>query len=286
LFVLNGSRAILTGASRGLGVVLADALAARGVDMVLAARSEAGLEEARAKVARHGRRVYTLATDVGQRPQLERLVAFAEEKLGTIDLLVNNAGVEHVSYYEGLDPSAIETFVAINLTAPMLLTRMLLPAMLAANRGHVLNVSSLAGLGAAAFAEPYVATKAGLVGFNRSLRASMQTRRSAVSASVVCPGFVTEAGMYHDMNVRHGFVAPASVGTCTPAAVAAASIRAIERDEPEVIVNGLPVRHVLTLATAFPRFVERMAKALDTNKAFHELARRRHRDEDTNRPRS
>jgi short-subunit dehydrogenase len=269
------SRAILTGASRGIGAVLADALAARGVELVLAARGEAGLEEVRAKVARHGRRVFTLATDVGRREQLERLVDFAQEKLGPIDLLVNNAGIEHVSFFEKLEPSVIEQFVAVNLTAPMLLTRMVLPSMIAANRGHILSIASLAGLAPAAFAEPYGATKHGVVGFTRALRASLQTLGSAVSASVVCPGFVSDAGMFHDMQTQYGIVAPRRLGTCTPEAVAKASVRAIERDEPEVVVNGAPIRHLLLLGMAFPGLIERIAKKMEAHKVFHELAQRR-----------
>ena len=167
--------------------------------------------------------------------------------------------------------------MAVNLTAPMLLARLLLPSMLAANRGHIVNIASLAGLGAAAFSEPYGATKHGLVGFTRALRASLQTRGSAVSASVICPGFVSDAGMYHDMHTHEGVVAPRTMGTCTPEAVAAAALRAIERDEPEVIVNGKAVRHLLALGVAFPRLVERLAKRLHVHELFHELARQRHR---------
>jgi len=258
---LGKSRAILTGASRGIGAVLADALAARGVDLVLAARSEAGLDEVRAKV--------------GRREQLERLVDFAQQKLGSVDLLVNNAAIEQMGYYEEMDLGVIESFVAVNLTAPMLLTRMLLPSMLVANRGHIVNIASLAGLAPTAFGEPYSATKHGLVGFTRALRATLQTRGSLVSASVICPGFVSDAGMYHEMNVQHGIVAPPQLGTCTPEAVAQASLRAIERDEPEVVVNGKPIRHLVVLGVAFPRLMERIAKKLDAHKAFHVLAKKR-----------
>ena len=94
MFELENSRAILTGASRGIGAVMAEALAARGVDLVLAARSDAGLEEVRKKLERHGRRVFTFAIDVARPEQLDRLVDFAMEKLGGIELLVNNAAIE------------------------------------------------------------------------------------------------------------------------------------------------------------------------------------------------
>jgi short-subunit dehydrogenase len=272
---LSRSRAILTGASRGIGVVLADALAERGVELVLAARSQAGLEEVRAKLQRHGPRVFTLVTDVSRPDQLERLVEFAQHNLGEIDLLVNNAGIEQVGFYDALSPAFIEQSIAVNLTAPMLLTRMLLPAMIAADRGHILNIASIAGLFPAPFAEPYGATKHGLVGFTRALRASLQARGSAVSASVICPGFVSDTGMYRDLQTQHGFTVPPQLGTCTPDAVARASLRAIERDETEVIVNGRSLRHLVAVGSAWPRLFEAIVRMLGANRALYELARRR-----------
>ena len=114
-----------------------------------------------------------------------------------------------------------------------------------------------------------------LIHISRALRASLQTLGSAVSASVVCPGFVSDAGMFHDMQTQYGIVAPRRLGTCTPEAVAKASVRAIERDEPEVVVNGAPIRHLLLLGMAFPGLIERIAKKMEAHKVFHELAQRR-----------
>jgi short-subunit dehydrogenase len=269
---LANTRAIVTGASRGIGVALADALAARGADLLLVARSQTGLDSVRESLARHGTRVLTFSADLSDRRAIEELVEFAQRELSSIDLLVNNAGVEQVDFYEDLSVAEIEQTIAVNLTAPMVLTRLLLPDMLTRDRGFVLNVASIAGLMPAAFGEPYGATKHGLVGFTRSLRASLQTRSSAVSASVVCPGFISGTGMYQDAVDRYGVVAPPQLGTCTPEAVARACIRAVERDEPQVLVSGKSFRPYVLLGTAMPRAFERMGKGLDANAAFQQVA--------------
>ncbi len=272
---LSNSKILLTGASRGIGAVLADALAARGADLLLVARSEPDLEEVRARVAKRGTRVLTLSVDLGDHRALERLVEVARRDLGEIDVLVNNAGIEQMGFYEDLTSAEIERSIALNLATPMLLTRLVLPDMLARDRGHILNVASIAGLGATAFGEAYGATKHGLVGFTRSLRASLKARGSAVSASVLCPGFVAGTGMYQEVHERYGVVAPWRLGTSAPAGVARAALRAIERDEPELIVNRTPLRHLIALGAALPRTVERVTRAFDVNAASRELAERR-----------
>jgi len=272
---LESAGAVVTGASRGIGVTLAEALAARGVRLVLAARSAASLEEVRERLAKIGAKVAIVPTDVSDSRALEELVARAAEELGAIDLLVNNAGIEHTSHFEHETLEDIERMLRVNLFGPMALTRLVLPDMIARDRGHVLCVSSLAGLGPAAFSEAYCASKHGLVGFTRSLRASLQARGSRVSASVVCPGYVRDAGMFADTSREHGVTAPASAGTSSPADVARAAIRAIERDVPEVVVSPRPIRPLLALGAVWPRLVERIVNALRANEAFRTVADRR-----------
>jgi short-subunit dehydrogenase len=272
---LDHANVLLTGASRGLGVTIACALARRGADLGLAARGAAELEAVAARVAGFGRRVEVVPTDVADPVALERLVERARAALGGVDVLVNNAGIEQVGFYEDLPVAEIDRYLAVNLRAPMVLTRRLLPDMLARNRGHIVDVASLAGLGPVAYGEPYGATKAGLIGFSRSLRGTLKDRRSAVSCSVVCPGFVRDAGMYAEHTRDYGVAAPMTMGTCTPAEVADAVVRAVEQDLPEVIVNGRPIRPILTVGTASPRLAEWLAKRLDAAKVFRKIAERR-----------
>lgn len=275
---IKNTRVLITGASRGLGAVLADSLAAQGADLMLVARSQVDLEVVRSRVARHGTRVLTQAVDLGASGSLEPLVEHARSELGAIDILVNNAGLERIGFYEDLTASDIEQVIALNLTVPMQLSRLVLPDMLQRNRGHLLNIASIAGLVPFAFGETYGATKHGLVGFTRALRTSLKERGSAVSASVLCPGFVWDTGMFQEARDRHGVVPHWLLGSCTSSQVAQAALRAIERDDPEIVVNSTPLQDLAALSTALPRMRERVAKALDFNAAARILAERRRKE--------
>ena len=272
---LAGSRAVITGASRGIGVVVAEALALRGADVVIAARSANELDEVARRIGLHGRRVISVPTDVSKRIQVEALIARAESELGGIDIVVNNAAIEAPSYFQELGLDEIEQQVAVNLLAPMLLTRLVLPGMIARQQGHIVNIASLAGLAPSAFDECYGATKAGLIGFTRSLRTSLKECGHPVSTSVVCPGFVSDTGMYEDSRKSFGVTAPKSLGTSTPDAVAAAVLRCIEKDEPELIVNPTPIRPMLGVAAVAPRTAEWILMVLQASAPARLIADRR-----------
>ena len=131
---LNGTVGILTGASRGLGVVLAEHLAGKGVDLVLAARSGDELERTAERVRARGRRALGVPTDLADRGSLQDLVRRAQE-LGPVDLLVNNAGIEQLGDFWRLELDAIESMLTNNLVAEELLTRLVLPGMVDRRRG-------------------------------------------------------------------------------------------------------------------------------------------------------
>ncbi len=150
----------------------------------------------------------------------------------------------------------------------MILSRLVLPEMLERKRGHIVNISSLAGKSGPAYQEPYAATKAALVAFTSSLRATY--RNTGVSASVIIPGFV-EAGIYANLKAKAGCSAPALMGTSKPETVARAVIRAIERDRPEIIVNPLPIRPLLAFIALFPRAGEWMSNRTGANEFFRKV---------------
>ena len=283
---LRGAVALLTGASRGIGPVLAEALAQRGTHLALAARNARELEEVAARLRGHGVRVVALPADVSVAAERAELVRRAEAELGPIDVLVNNAGLEQLCFFETLSAADIELYTAVNLTAPMQLTRLVLPGMLARGRGHIVNIASIAAFGASAFGETYGATKAGLVGFTRSLRASLKTLRSAVSASAVCPGFVSQAGMYADMQAAHGVKAPPILGTCKPEAVARSMLRAIDKDDPEPFVGERPLRLFFSVGLLWPRLIEQLTLWFGVNDMFLQAARGQQAEERETLPRS
>jgi short-subunit dehydrogenase len=265
---LRGCNAILTGASRGLGTLMADALAAEGVNLALAARSKDGLEKVRADIARHDVKVICVPTDVSDHAQLESLVATASSELGPIDILVNNAGIEATHPYEDYPPEDIVQMINVNLTAPMLLTRKVLPGMLLRERGHIVHVASLAGKGGFPCQAPYAATKAALVMFTHTLRTELVD--TPVGCSVLCPGFVADTGMYADMARASGVAASRLLGVSKPEKVAEALIKAIKTDASELIVNPSPMRPILALAQLFPDTAPRVMKTFGVTK----LARR------------
>ncbi len=266
---LSGKTAILTGASGGLGRYIALALAQRGVNLVLAAYPGEGLESLNEAVSQQGVRAIPLVANFRHASQLRSVVEVANKEFGRIDLLINNAGVEFTSAYHELPEENIGDIIGINLEAPMLLTRLVLPDMLARGCGHIVNMASLAGKSGPAFQEPYAATKAALIAFTVSLRASY--RGTGVSASVICPGFV-EAGIYAKLKKETGFVAPALLGTSPPEPVARAVVKAIHRDLPEVIVNPLPVKLLFATAILFPRLGEFLVSRTGAHEFFAKAA--------------
>lgn len=255
---LRGTNAILTGASRGLGVPIAIALAKEGVNLALAARNADQLEIVREQVVAEGVKTVCIPTDVGDRAQLEALVERTEVELGPPDILVNNAGIEHIHPYEEYPPEEIEQLLQINLVGPMLLTRFVLPGMLARGRGHIVQVASLAGKGGAPLQAPYAASKAGLVMATHALRAELVD--SPVGTSVVCPGFVATEGMYADVVAATGEKASRLIGESKPKAVADAVVKAIKSDAAELIVNPSPMRPLLALMQVFPDVTPRVYK--------------------------
>jgi len=255
---LRGANGIVTGASRGLGVLIADALADEGVNLVIAARSADGLEKVRGDVAAKGVKVVSVPTDVTDLAQLENLVARAETELGPIDLLVNNAGIEAYHPYHQYPVEGIEQLVQVNLMAPMLLTRLVLPGMIERNRGHIVQMASLAGKGGFPCQAPYAATKSALIMLTHVLRAELT--ETNVGCSSVCPGFVADEGMYADMLRDTGVEASRLLGVSKPDKVAKAVVKAIKRNSSELIVNPTPMRGVMVATEMFPDINPRVMK--------------------------
>ncbi len=266
---LRGRTALVTGASGGLGAHLARRLAREGMNVALAARREAELSALATELEALGVRAAALPTDLSDLDQVDPLIERAEDALGPIDLLVNNAGVELVGVFTGYTRAELTAMVDLNLTAPMLLTHRVVSGMLARGRGHVVFISSLGGKLGPAYDEPYAATKAGLIGLNQSLRD--EYRQAPVGFSVVCPGFIAGDGMYQRM-VERGIRANRLMGETTVEKVVDAVVRAVRRDLPEVIESGAPIRPALAFAQLAPGLAERIAPLFGVNELFRRAA--------------
>lgn len=251
---LKGRCAIITGASAGLGVRVARALAREGMNLVLAARSADALEAVAAELRGLGVRAIAVPTDVADDSQLTRLVDRTLAEFGAIDVLVNNAGIEAFRSFHEIDPQDIRKTIDVNLTAALVLTRFVLPHMDRAGRGHVVNMASTAGKQGPAYGAAYGASKAGMIAFTQALRT--EYHGTGVSASVVCPGFASDGGIYEVIRQRVGHSVPWYVGSTTAEAVARAVVKAIKYDRPDLIVNVPALRPVFALCQAFPRIGE------------------------------
>lgn len=266
---IRGANVLLTGASGGLGNYIARAFASAGANLLLTACPGIGLSELAKDVSQRGIKADSMVADLRSPEETAALLQWVNNTLSEIDVLVNNAGIEHTSFYHQLKPSQIQDILDVNLRGPMMLTHALLEGMVSRGRGHIVNISSLAGRAGPACQEPYAATKAGLVAFTYALRASYRER--GVSASVVCPGFV-EAGIYSRIRAASGQSAPALLAACKPEKVADAVIRVIKQDSPEVIVSRLPVRPLLILNAMFPGLGEWVGGQLGAHEFFKAVA--------------
>jgi short-subunit dehydrogenase len=249
---LQGKTALITGASRGIGTFIAQALAKEEMNLILVARTLDSLEKVAAELCLQQTSVKCISTDIGQRDQLVTLVERAEAEFNGVDVLVNNAGFDLIYPYDKLGTEIINQIIEVNLAAPMILSRLFLPKMIERGRGHIVNISSLSGLVGTPYDETYAATKHGLMGFTRSLRLTAIGESYPIGVSVICPGFISETGMYNTTSKESGLHAPAIFGTSPPENVAKAVVSAIIKDKAEVIVNSKPFRPLLLLQALFP----------------------------------
>jgi short-subunit dehydrogenase len=261
--------ALVTGGSRGLGLYIARALAGEGAAVTLTARSADSLREVAEELAGKNARVHSIAADICDDEARRKLLAEAESTLGPIDILVNNAGIELIASYTDLPPERIQAMIDTNLMAPLMLSRLALETMIERGRGHVVMMSSLGGKKGSPYSATYAATKAGLIAWTSALRAELQG--TGVGASVICPGFVSEVGMFAVRSQKASRV----LGTSTPEAVAGAVLRAIQRDVGEIIVNPGPVR----LGLVFEQLSPGLARWLLEKAGVYDYYRRQAEEE-------
>lgn len=238
---------LVTGATGGIGHAIARAFAGCGASLILTGRRAEVLEPLAEEVG--GR---ALACDLSQREDVDRLVAQA----AAVDVLVANAALPASGALTDLTQAQIDRMLEVNLRAPVTIARALAPGMMQRRRGHMVFVSSLAGKGASPASSIYSATKFGLRGFALGIREDL--RPYGVGVSVVLPGFIRDAGMFADAGIE----LPRGVGTRSPDDVAAAVIRAIERNRAEVEVAPMSLRLGASFASIAPELASTVSRRL------------------------
>ncbi|OBK83378.1 SDR family NAD(P)-dependent oxidoreductase [Mycolicibacter sinensis] len=253
---LHNSRALVTGASRGLGKHIAEVLVARGVDVALVARDGDALEVLAKEL--DGK---AYPTDLGDPAAVEGLIDRVEVD-GPVDILVNNAGVDHVGRFHEVTPEQVRNLLQVNLAAPMELCRQLIPRMVARGRGHIVNVSSMGAISQGPGLTLYGSSKAGLSHFTAGIRGEL--RGKPVRTTLVQIGEVKTDMIDHirafgparrtiERSIRWRMIPRESLD---PVAVSVAIAEAIERNRRHVI---LP-RNIIPMAkfTEFPRRVSEL----------------------------
>jgi short-subunit dehydrogenase len=246
---LTGQTALLTGATGGLGTAIGYALATAGVNLALSDRVSDPLERRVKELADLGVSVVPLVADLTDRDAPAMLVEHAERQLGRLDILINNAGVEFAGPAAGRTPQNLGLEVDLNLVAPMLLTHAALPGMVRRGHGHVVGISSIAGLIALPYFAGYVATKTGLAAYMRAMHA--EHSHTGVRFSTVFPGLIRNGGMGAELVD----VLPRRwqrLLTRTPEEVGAAVVRVLRENRRELVVSATPARPSAFLAALAP----------------------------------
>lgn len=257
---LPGRTVLLTGASGGLGRAMARALAAQGASLVLTGRRSDALEALAGETG--GRAV---ACDLADPVALDRLTrSLAEE----VDVLVANAALPASGRLGTFSVEELDRALAVNLRAPMVLARALIPSMTARGGGHLVFVNSLSGKAASIGSSVYSATKFGLRGFALALREDLH--ETGIGVSSIYPGFISDAGMFADAGGR----LPRFVATRTPEAVASAVVRAIEEERVELDVAPLALSAGAALANLLPGPVAAVQRRLGAARVAADLSAR------------
>lgn len=256
---IQGKSVLLTGATGGIGEAIANELSGAGAKLIVSGRRADVLERVAAQSA-----ATVAVADLADRAQLAKLLAAHRG----VDILVANAALPASGDLADFSIEEIDRAIDVNLRAPVMMARELIEPMRQRGSGQIVLISSLAGKVATAGSSLYSTTKFALRGFGAGLRADLVG--SGVGVSVIFPGFVRDAGMFHESDVE----LPAYVGTSSPQEVALAVRSAIENDRGEIDVAPLSVRAATKASELAPTLMGAVVRRLGSAEFTAEIAER------------
>jgi uncharacterized protein len=254
---VRDARVLLTGASGGIGQVIARGLAAGGARLLLSGRRVDALGALAAELD-----AAVLPADLSEPAAPETLAREA----GRVDVFVSNAALPADGQIEDYTPEQIDRALDVNLRAPIFLARALAPAMVERGRGHIVLMSSIGGIATTPGSALYSATKFGVRGFGLALRQDL--RGTDVGVTVIHPAFIDEAGMFAESGVK----LPPGAPTRSPRDVAEAVVRAIERGPAEIMVAPILLRVGTHLAGLAPAPLAAISRHLGSYRIQAQLA--------------
>lgn len=248
---IQGKRFLISGATGGLGAAVSHRLASEGASLVLSARSAEALAQLAEQLPGGPARHTVVESDLTEPDAPERLIAAS----GDLDGLIANAALPGTGRLESFSDEQLRRAVRVNFEVPLIMARELAPQLVARGEGHLVFMASLAGKVASPRGSLYSSTKFGLRGLAFGLREDLHP--DGIGVSIVSPGFVRDAGMFHDT----GSEAPVVLGTTTPDKVAKAVSKAIRRNRSEITVAPLRQRFAAEVGYRHPEWAGRIQRA-------------------------
>lgn len=188
MFSLNGKKALVTGATGGIGASIAKALHAQGAVVGISGRNEAKLKELEAEL---GERVFVLPADLASEGSADKLVSDAEAAMGQVDILVNNAGLTRDNLSMRMKEEEWNEVIAVNMTATFRLAKAVQRGMMKRRNGRIINIASVVGVMGNPGQANYVASKAGMIGWTKAMAQEIASR--GITVNCVAPGFIATA---------------------------------------------------------------------------------------------
>ena len=264
-FDLNGKTVLITGGSRGLGLVMAREFAREGARVAICARDEAELQRAQTDL---GGEVMTIPCDVTNKQSVALMIDRVNSRFGGVDVLVNNAGVIQVGPIEVMTPADFEEAMKIHFWGPLNTILAVLPAMRARKSGRIVNISSIGGKVSVPHLVPYSASKFALVGLSKGLRTELM--KDGIKVTTVCPGLMrTGSPRNADFKGKHQLeYAWFSISDALPLLTVSAEnaarqiVRACKRGEAELVIS-VPAKVAVLFESLFPEVMSQILAAVN-----------------------